>query len=229
MRPEDLQPNYSVISERKESLLATHSVLRNTYLLLSLTLLFSAATATFAMVMNAPAPGIIITLVGFYGLMFLTAKLRNSSAGLLSVFALTGFMGYTLGPILNMVTHSYANGTEIIAMSLGGTGLIFFGLSAYVLTTRKDFSFMGGFLTVGTLVALVGMVALFFFKIPVLYLGFSALIVLLSSGYILWQTSAIINGGETNYIMATVSLYVQIYNLFLSLLQLIAAFSGNRN
>ena len=229
MQPNDYR-NPSVLTggARQQSLLATHTVLRNTYLLLSLTLLFSAAIATFAMVTNAPYPGIILTLVGFYGLMFLTYKLRNSSGGLLAVFALTGFMGYTLGPILNMATHNFANGSEIIATALGGTGLIFFGLSAYVLTTRKDFSFMGGFLTIGTIVAIVAMIALFFFQVPALSLAFSALIVLLSSGWILWQTSEIINNGETNYIMATVGLYVQIYNLFLSLLQLLLAFGGNR-
>lgn len=210
------------------SLLATHSVLRNTYLLLSLTLLFSAGVAAFAMATNAPYPGIIVSLIGIYGLMFLTYALRNSPAGILAVFAMTGFMGYTLGPMLNMVTHNFANGQEIIALSLGGTGIIFLGLSFYALTTRKDFSFMSGFLVIGTLVAVVGMIALLFFQVPALHLAFSAMIVLLSSGWILWQTSAIIHGGETNYIMATIGLYVQIYNLFVSLVQLLTAFYGNR-
>jgi modulator of FtsH protease len=227
MQPNDYQPQ--VITSRGQGELATNAVLRNTYLLLSLTLLFSAGVAAFAMATNAPYPGMIISLIGIYGLMFLTYKLQNSSAGLLAVFALTGFMGYTLGPMLNMVTSSYANGQEIIFMALGGTGVIFLGLSAYALTTRKDFSFMSGFLVVGTLVAIVGMIALYFFQIPAMYLAFSALIVLLSSGWILWQTSAIIHGGETNYIIATVGLYVQIYNLFISLVQLISAFSGNRD
>lgn len=228
MLPEDYRPSYSVVSERKASLLATHTVLRNTYLLLSMTLLFSAAVAAFAMATNAPPLNIFVTLIGIYGLMFLTYKLRNSGGGIIATFALTGFMGYTLGPLLNMVTHTFINGSELIALSLGGTGLVFLGLSGYALMTRKDFSFMGGFLTVGTLVAIVAMIALFFLKIPALYLAFSGMIVLLSSGWILWQTSAIINGGETNYVMATVGLYVQIYNLFVSLLQLLAAFAGNR-
>jgi modulator of FtsH protease len=130
--------------------------------------------------------------------------------------------------MLNMVTQSFANGQEIIMLSLSGTGIIFLGLSAYALTTRKDFSFMSGFLVIGSLVAIVGMIALFFFQIPALYLAFSAMIVLLASGWILWQTSAIIHGGETNYIMATIGLYVQIYNLFVSLVQLLSAFYGNR-
>lgn len=214
-----------VATARQPGLLATHTVLRNTYLLLSLTLLFSAAVAAFAMATNAPYPGIILTLVGVYGLMFLTYKLRNSTGGIISVFALTGFMGYTLGPLLNSVMQGFANGQEIIMLSLAGTGAIFLGLSGYVLMSRKDFSFMGGFLAVGTIFALIAMVALFFFEVPALYLAFSGVIVLLSSGWILWQTSEIIHGGETNYVMATVGLYVQIYNLFVSLIQLISAFS----
>lgn len=214
-----------VATARQPGLLATHTVLRNTYLLLSLTLLFSAAVAAFAMATNAPYPGIILTLIGVYGLMFLTYKLRNSTGGIISVFALTGFMGYTLGPLLNSVMQGFANGQEIIMLSLAGTGAIFLGLSGYVLMSRKDFSFMGGFLAVGTIFALIAMVALFFFEVPALYLAFSGVIVLLSSGWILWQTSEIIHGGETNYVMATVGLYVQIYNLFVSLIQLISAFS----
>ncbi|MFA6038274.1 MAG: Bax inhibitor-1/YccA family protein [Legionellales bacterium] len=201
-------------------------VLRNTYMLLSATLLFSALVAGFAMATNAPYPGILLTLVGVYGLMFLTYRTRNSYWGLVSTFAFTGFMGYTLGPILNMVTSSYANGTQIIMMALGGTGLIFMGLSAYVLTTRKDFSFMTGFMVVGTLVALVLMVLGFFFHAPGFQLAISGLFMLLSSGWILWQTSAIIHGGERNYILATIGLYVQIYNLFVSLIQILSAFSG---
>ncbi len=214
------------ITAADSSSLAVNRVLRNTYLLLSLTLIFSALVAGFAMVTNAPYPGIILTLVGVYGLMFLTYRLRNSAWGLLSTFAFTGFMGYTLGPILNMVTSSYANGSSIIMMALGGTGAIFLGLSAYALTTRKDFSFMTGFLVVGTLVALVVMVLGFFLHIPGLQLAISGLFMLLSSGWILWQTSAIIHGGERNYVLATIGLYVQIYNLFVSLLQILSIFNG---
>jgi modulator of FtsH protease len=148
---------------------------------------------------------------------------------LLAVFAFTGFMGYTLGPLLNMVTHNFANGSQIIMNAFGGTALIFFALSGYVLTTKKDFSFMGGFLAVGTIVALLAVVAGLFFHMTALHLAISALFVMLSSGWILWQTSAIIHGGETNYIRATIGLYVQLYNLFVSLIQLISAFSGNRD
>lgn len=205
------------------------SVVKNTYLLLGLTLAFSAVCAYFSMAAGAPQLGLLVTLVGVYGLMFLTYKLSNSAWGLLSVFAFTGFMGYTLGPLLNMVTANFSNGSQIIMNAFGGTALIFFALSGYVLTTRKDFSFMGGFLVAGTLVALVAVIAGFFFHTPALQLGISSLFVLLSSGWILWQTSEIIHGGETNYIRATIGLYVQIYNLFVSLIQLITAFSGNND
>ncbi|MES2142066.1 MAG: Bax inhibitor-1/YccA family protein [Pseudomonadota bacterium] len=215
-------------SQRLESVLATNAVLRNTYILLGLTMLFSAITAGMAMLSNAPPLNSFITLIGYFGLLFLTNSLRNSGWGLLSVFALTGFMGYTLGPILNHYIHGFTNGQALVMMSLGATGLIFFALSAYALTTRKDFSFMSGFLMVGMIVAFLASIATLFFHIPALMLTVSAVFVLLSSGIILLQTSQIIHGGETNYIMATVTLYVSLYNIFLSLLNLLGAFSGNR-
>jgi len=194
---------------------------------LSMTLLFSAATAGLSMVFNLPHPGMIITMVGYFGLLFLTSKFSNSSLGLVFVFALTGFMGLTLGPILNMYLNAFSNGHELIMTALGGTGVIFLGLSGYALTTKKDFSFLGGFLMVGVLVAFLAGLGAMFFAIPALSLAVSAMFILLMSAMILYQTSAIIHGGETNYIMATVSLYISIYNLFLSLLQLLAAFSGD--
>lgn len=211
----------------QESILSTNKMLRNTYMLLSMTLLFSAATAGIAMVLNLPHPGMIITLIGYFGLLFLTSKFSNSALGLVFVFALTGFMGLTLGPILNMYLTAFSNGHELIMTALGGTGVIFLGLSGYALTTRKDFSFIGGFLMTGILVAFVAGLAAIFFSIPALSLAVSAMFVLLMSGMILFETSNIVHGGETNYILATVSLYVSIYNLFLSLLQLLAAFSGD--
>ncbi len=209
------------------SILSTNKMLKNTYLLLSMTLLFSAGTAGLAMVLNLPHPGMIITMVGYFGLLFLTSKFSNSSLGLVFVFALTGFMGLTLGPILNMYLNAYSNGHELIMTALGGTGVIFLGLSGYALTTRKDFSFLGGFLMVGILVAFLAGLGAMFFAIPALSLAVSAMFILLMSAMILYQTSAIIHGGETNYILATVSLYISIYNLFLSLLQLLGAFSGD--
>ncbi len=197
-----------------------NKVLKNTYMLLAMTLLFSAAAAGVAMTMNMPHLGIIPTLIGYFALLFLTSKFRNSSLGLLFVFLFTGFMGLTLGPILNIYINSISNGPQMVMMALGGTGVIFLGLSAYVLVTRKDFSFLGGMLFVGILVAFVAGLVAVLFSIPALSLAVSVMFILLMSGLILFQTSAIIHGGETNYIMATVTLYMTIYNLFISLLQI---------
>lgn len=221
-----MSQEFQTLSHSTESVIATNKVIRNTYMLLSMTLLFSALTAGLSMAFNLPHPGIIITLVGYFGLLFLTTKFRNSSLGLLFVFALTGFMGLTLGPLLNAYLR-LPNGSELIMTALGMTGAIFIGLSAYALTTRKDFSFMGSFLMVGILVAFVGGLIAFFFEMPMLSLAISAMFVLLMSGLILFETSNIIHGGETNYIMATVTLYVTIYNLFTSLLHLLGVFSSD--
>jgi modulator of FtsH protease len=208
------------------SLLSTHKVLRNTYALLSMTLLFSALVAGAAIALRLPHPGLIITLVGYFGLLFLTTKLRDSGWGLLSVFGLTGFMGYTLGPIVSQYL-SMPNGGQTVMLAMGGTGAVFLGLSAYAVVSRRDFSFMGGFLAVGVLVAFLASLAGMFLQIPALSLAVSAAFVLLMSGLILYETSNIIHGGETNYIMATVSLFVSIYNLFLSLLQLLGFTSSD--
>jgi len=218
--------NQTVARSTAESALATNKVLRNTYALLSMTLLFSAVTAGISMTMNMGFMSPLLVLGGYFGLLFLTTKFRNSSLGLVFVFALTGFMGLTLGPLLNAYL-SLPNGGELVMTALGGTGVIFLGLSGYALTTRKDFSFMGGFLMVGILVAFLAGIATLFFNVPGMALAVSAMFVLLMSGLILWQTSNIIHGGETNYIMATVTLYISIYNLFTSLLHLLGAFSGN--
>jgi modulator of FtsH protease len=191
-----------------------------------MTLLFSGVVAYFAQQMAVPYPNVFVVLIGFYGLFFLTAKLRNSGWGLLSTFALTGFMGYTLGPILNMYL-SLPNGSDVVAAALAMTALVFFGLSAYVLVTRKDMSFLSGFLMAGFWVLMGAVLANLFFQISGLQLAISAGFVLFSSAAILFQTSAIIQGGERNYIMATISLYISIYNLFISLLQLIGVFSGD--
>jgi modulator of FtsH protease len=214
------------IARSQESVLATNSVIRNTYILLSMTLLFSAATAGLSMAFSLPHPGLLITLVGYFGLLFLTAKFRNSGLGVLFVFALTGFMGLTLGPIISAYL-AMPGGSQIVMTAMGGTGAIFLGLSGYALTTRKDFSFLGGFLMVGILVAFLAGLAAFFFNMPGLALAVSTMFILLMSGLILYQTSQIVHGGETNYIMATVTLYVSIYNLFTSLLHLLGAFGSN--
>ncbi len=217
---------HTATSSSEASILSSNKMLRNTYTLLSMTLLFSAATAGLSMYFNLPPLGMIVTMVGYFGLLFLTSKFSNSVWGLLLVFALTGFMGLTLGPIISMYVNAFSNGHELVMTALGGTGVIFLGLSGYALTTRKDFSFIGGFLMVGILIAFLAGIGAVVFSIPALSLAVSAMFILLMSGMILYQTSAMIHGGETNYIMATVSLYVSIYNLFLSLLHLLAAFSG---
>ncbi len=200
--------------------LPAHRVLRNTYALLALTLLFSAGVAAASVALALPAPGIIVTLVGYFGLLFLTHKLANSGWGVLSVFALTGFMGYTLGPILSHYL-GLAGGGQIVATAMAGTALIFFGLSAWALTSKRDFSFLGGMLFAGVLVAFLAGLAAIFLQMPALSLTVSAVFVLLMSGMILFETSRIVHGGETNYVLATVSLYVSLFNLFVSLLQLL--------
>ena len=217
------QQDYSLqqTTARSES----SAVLRNTYGLLALTLAFSGVVAYFSQQMNMPHPGIMLTLVGFYGLFFLTMKLRDSGWGLLTTFALTGFMGYTLGPILNMYM-AMPNGASVISSAFAMTAFVFTGLSAYVLITRKDMSCLNGFITVGFFVLLAAVIASFIFDISGIQLAISAGFVLFSSAVILYQTSAIIQGGERNYIMATISLYVSIYNLFLSLLSLLG-FASN--
>jgi modulator of FtsH protease len=205
--------------------LETNRLIRNTYTLLALTLTCSAVTAGIAMFSGLPFLPWWSVLLGYFGLLFLTTKFRNSSMGIVCVFALTGFMGLTLGPILS---HYLAtpHGSQLVMQALGATAFIFFALSAYALVSRKDFSFMGGFLVVGILVAFFAGIASIVLSMSALSLAVSAAFVLLSSGVILYQTSAIVHGGETNYIMATVTLYVSLYNLFTSLLHLLAAFSG---
>ncbi|MBU9847235.1 FtsH protease modulator YccA [Rahnella ecdela] len=212
-------------SSRAGSLLSTHRVLRNTYFLLALTLGVSAITATASTVLRLPSPGFLLTIVGFYGLMFLTYRTSNSPAGILSAFALTGFMGYTLGPLLSSLLSVGAG--DIIMLALGGTALVFFCCSAYVLTTRKDMSFLSGMMMAGFVVLLIAVIANLFLQIPALSLAISCLFILFSAGAILWETSNIIHGGETNYIRATVSLYVSLYNIFVSLLSILGMTSRN--
>lgn len=218
--------NVSTLSRSRESELATNKVLRNTYLLLSLSFIFSAIAAYVSFSVGSRALNPLLFIVGAYGLIFLTSALRNSAWGIVSVFAFTGFMGYSLGPILNAYISHFSNGAQLVSTALGGTGIIFFALSGYALTTRKDFGFLNGFLFVAVMVAFLAMIASIFIQIPALQLAISALFVLISSGLILFQTSEIIHGGERNYILATVSLFVSIYNLFISLLNLLGAFSG---
>ena len=199
--------------------LGMHRVLRNTYALLSLTLLFSAAVASLSAALRLPHPGLLLTLAGYFGLLFFIHKKQNSGWAVGGVFALTGFMGYTLGPVL-AAQLALPGGAQTIAMALGATGATFLALSGWVLATRRDFSFMGGFLFAGMVIAILAGLAAMFFQMPALGLAVSAMVALLSAGLILFETSRIVNGGETNYVLATVGLFVSLFNLFTSLLSL---------
>ncbi|ODS24711.1 BAX inhibitor protein [Candidatus Endobugula sertula] len=226
---QDITNQHSVASA---SPLATSKVLRNTYALLAMTLLFSAVTAGISMGLGlGRGTGIIMSIGALLLIWFVLPRTANSSSGIFVVFGFTGLLGASLGPILNHYL-ALSNGGALIMQALGGTALVFFSLSAYVLTTRKDFSFMGGFLFVGLMVAIFAMLgmlvaSLFGVQISGLSLAISAVIVLLMSGFILYDTSRIIHGGETNYLMATVALYLDIYNLFTSLLHLLGALSDD--
>lgn len=199
---------------------STHKVLRNTYMLLAMTLFFSGAMAAVSVSLQIKGLGTLITLIASMALLFITMKLRNSVWGLVSIFAFTGFMGMSLGPILSRYL-AMPGGSSIVMTAMLMTGLIFSGLSAYVLVSKRDFSFMGGFLFAGLIVAVLASLGAFFFEMPALSLAVSAIMVLLMSGMILYETSNIIHGGETNYIMATIDLYLSIFNLFTSLLHLL--------
>lgn len=212
----------NIISARPQTaVLSTNKLIRNTYMLLSMTLLFSALTATLSVFLRMPPMTYLISIGGAFLLMWLVLpRTANSAAGLGVVFGITGLMGFALGPILNLYL-ALPGGPQIVATALGGTGVIFLGLSGYALTSRRDFSFLGGFLFVGLLVVIAAALANIFFAVPALSLAVSAAIVLLMSGFILFDTSRMVNGGMDNYIVATVSLYMNIFNLFISLLQLL--------
>ncbi|HBV75508.1 MULTISPECIES: Bax inhibitor-1/YccA family protein [Vibrio] len=206
-------------SARSESVVQTNRVLRNTYFLLSMTLLWSAVVAGVSMALNLPRPGLILMLVGFYGLLYLTEKNRNSSLGLVFTFLFTGFLGYSLGPILSMYVAEGMG--DVIITALGGTALSFMAASAYALTTKRDLSVLNGVMMAGAVVLIIGMVASFFIQIPMFHLALSGMFILFSTGAILLTTQSIIRGGETNYISATITLYVSIYNIFISLLSIL--------
>ncbi|MBL1278248.1 MAG: Bax inhibitor-1/YccA family protein [Ectothiorhodospiraceae bacterium] len=217
-----MNPNPSVISGAASSTLATNKLIRNTYTLLSMTLLFSAATATAGVMMNL-SQGMALgsTILGIVMLWFVLPRTANSATGIPVIFAITGLLGMGLGPVLN---YYLAVNPSVVMTALGGTGAIFLGLSAYALTTRKDFSFMGGFLMVGLFVVIGASILSIFMDMPALNLAISAAVVMLMSGLILYQTSSLINGGETNYIMATAGLFLSILNMFQALLHLLGAF-----
>ena len=221
-----MQDQIQFSSNAKESTLATNKVLRNTYALLSMMLIFSAVTATVAISSNAAPVNFIVQLVVLFGTLFALHKFKNSAWSIPLVFFFTGFLGYTAGPIVNFYL-GMANGGDIVTTALAMTGITFLGLSAYAVSSRKDFTFMGGFLMIGLILVVVASLANIFFAIPALSLAISAVGVLVFSGFILYDTSRMVNGGETNYVMMTVSLYLNIYNLFLMLLHLTGALSGD--
>jgi modulator of FtsH protease len=222
-----MNPNITEISRSSTAALSVNKVIRNTYMLLSMTLLFSALTAGASMALNVPP---IMNLVAMGGsivlLWFVLPRTANSSSGIFVVFGITGLMGLGLGPILNMYL-ALQNGGQIIGTALGGTGAIFLALSAYSMTTRKDFSFLGGFLFTGMIVVLIAALANIFLEIPALSLAVSGAVIMIMSGFILYDTSRMVNGGETNYVLATVGLYLSIYNIFVSLLQILGAFGSD--
>ncbi|TWX73810.1 Bax inhibitor-1/YccA family protein [Colwellia sp. C1TZA3] len=220
-----MQSNISV-NANKSSAVEINKVLKNTYMLLSMTLAFSAVTAAVSMAMGlSHMAGLVMILVSF-GLLFVVNKNADKASGIFWIFVFTGLMGASLGPMLNYYA-AMPNGASLIMQALGGTALIFFALSGYALTSKKDFSFMGGFLMVGLIVAVIAMVANIFFQIPALSLAISAAIIMIMSGLILYDTSRIIHGGETNYIRATVSLYLNIYNIFVHLLSLLGVLGND--
>ncbi|AIF99057.1 membrane protein [Alteromonas australica] len=219
----DQRSMYSSASQ--PSVLQTNKVLRNTYMLLAMTLAFSAVCAGIAMAVGISPMMSLVMTIGAFITLFVVQKKADSASGIYWVFAFTGLMGASLGYTLNF--YLGVAGPGLIMEALGATALVFFALSAYALTTKKDFSFMGGFLVVGLVVVLVAAIANIFFAVPAVSLAISAAIVFIMSGFILFDTSRIIHGGETNYIRATVSLYLNIYNLFTSILHLLGAFGGD--
>ena len=220
----------NIINQRTERvIIETNKILKNTYLLLSLTLLFSTATAAFAIATSVPAMNPILTLVVYFGLLFGIQATKDSSMGLVLTFVLTGFLGLTIAPILGFYLETFSNGAELIMMSLGATGAIFLGLSVIAMNPERDFTKLGRFLAVGAIVCLVAIIVNLFLQMPAIHLALSLMIAFISGGMILWQTNQIIQGGEKNYITATVTLYISILNLFLTILQFLAMFAGRRD
>jgi modulator of FtsH protease len=214
------------LSRNQEIVVNQSSMLRNTYLLLSLTLLFSSACAGYAVMTNAGFGSSIVAFILSFVLLFATSALRNSAWGILTVFAFTGCMGFSLGPMLNQFIHGYSNGGQLIMTALGGTGLTFLLSSAYIISTKRDLSHWGKFLMIGLVVCIVASLANFFLKMPAMQLTISTILTFISAMLMMYDTSRIVNNGENNYIMATISLYLDIQMLFQNLLMLLGAFNG---
>jgi len=214
------------IARGQESALEINKVIRNTYTLLSMTLFFSAVCAVATMVMQVSQGVGFMLFIGGFIMTFVVRATANSAKGLVAVFIFAGLMGGAIGPTISMYMIAYANGSAIVAQALGGTALIFLSLSGYALTTRKNFNYLGGFLFIGMIVAIVAIIANLFLQIPALSLAISSVVILLMSGFILFDTSRLINGGERNYIIATIGLYLSIFNIFIHLLHLLGALTG---
>ena len=223
------QPQFSTVTRAggASSVLATNKLIRNTYTLLSITLLFSALMAGVSVMLRVPPMAYLISIGGAFLLMwFVLPKTANSSKGIGVVFAITGLMGFGLGPIISMYL-GLPNGSQIVGTAFGGTAAIFLGLSGYALVSRRDFSFLGGFLFTGMIVVLLAAIGNIFFAIPALSLAISAAVIFIMSGFILYDTSRMVNGGETNYLHATVGLYLSVFNIFVALLQLLGIMGGD--
>ena len=216
------------IGRSQDSALSINKVVRNTYMLLSMTLFFSAICATASMAMQVSQGAGFMMLLGGFGMTFVVRATAKSSKGLVAVFVFAGLMGAALGPTINVYLMAYANGSAIVAQALGGTALIFLSLSGYALTSGKNFNFLGGFIFTGMMVVIVAMIANIFLQIPAFSLAISSAVILLMSGFILFDTSRIVNGGERNYIMATISLYLSIFNIFIHLLHLLGSLTGRQ-
>lgn len=218
--------NTTTMSSRSGVISNTNSVLRNTYILLSMTLLFSAGASWLAVTQEAGFGSSMIAFLGAFAFLFITTALRNSAWGILGVFAFTGCMGYSMGPLLNHFIHGYSNGGQLIMTAFGSTGLVFFVSSAYMITTKKELSHWGKFLMIGLVVCIVASIANIFLKMPAMQLAVSSMLTLISAMLMMYDTSRIVNNGETNYLMATISLYIDIQMLFQNLLILLGVFNG---
>jgi modulator of FtsH protease len=229
-----MQTDYQVANSGQSLALGTHKVLRNTYMMLGLTMIPTVIGALVGMSMNftwaqqSPFLFAIGMLAVMFGLFFAIRANSNSSLGVVLLLVLTGFMGVMLGPILQ-VAMNLSNGAQLVGLAAGGTGIIFLTLAGIATTTKKDFSFMGNFLMVGIILLIIASLANIFFQVPAVSLALSGVAVLLFSGFILYDVSRIVNGGETNYVMATLALYLNIYNLFVNLLHLLMALLGERD
>jgi len=229
-----MQPELRMSTQTAEFPSATHKVLRNTYMLLGLTMIptvigaFIGTSMNFAFMAKSPLMGTLIMFAVMMGLFWAISKNRDSGVGVALLLVLTLLMGVMLGPILQLALH-LKNGAQLVGMAAGGTGAIFLSLATVATVSKKDFSFLGNFLFVGLILLIIAMLANMFFQVPAVSLAISAIAVLIFSGYILYDVSRIVQGGETNYVMATLALYLDVYNLFVNLLHLLMALTGERD